>query len=38
MRYFAAVLLAFRYAPGDAFEKALRDSGVVLLEPSCGSK
>jgi elongation factor G len=25
--------LAFRYAAGDAFEKALRDSGVVLLEP-----
>jgi len=25
--------LAFRYAAGDAFEKALREAGVVLLEP-----
>jgi elongation factor G len=25
--------LAFRYAAGDAFEKALRAAGVVLLEP-----
>jgi elongation factor G len=25
--------LAFRYAAGDAFEKALREAGIVLLEP-----
>jgi elongation factor G len=25
--------LAFRYAAGDAFEKGLRDGGIVLLEP-----
>jgi elongation factor G len=25
--------LAFRYAAGDAFEKGLRDAGIVLLEP-----
>ena len=25
--------LAFRYAAGDAFERALREAGIVLLEP-----
>ena len=25
--------LAFRYAAGDAFEKGLREAGIVLLEP-----
>jgi elongation factor G len=29
----ASTELAFRYAAGDAFEKALREAGIVLLEP-----